>query len=43
MRVRKVIIQNWIGDSVVWMGVGMATIAAVLLASDIIMQAKGSK
>lgn len=43
MRLWKVTIQNWIGDSILSLGIGMAAIATVLLASDILMDLTGNK
>lgn len=42
-RLWKHTIENWIGDSVLSLGIGMAAIAAVLLASDIAMDLTGNK
>lgn len=43
MRLWKITIQNWIGDSVLALGVGMTSIAAVLLTSAMLMDLTGNK
>lgn len=41
MRLWKHTIENWIGDSVLALGVGMASIGAILLASQILIDLTG--